>query len=233
MTDVWRQLAEVEVRRGSMPEAIGAYRQVIQRNPQDAGSLLGIASALLRVGQLAEARQHAELAVAVAPASAHETLAKVALAAKDPAAARREAALAQQADASLPMPSYVEGVLFYDEGRYQDAVAALRRARDTLQGRTVQMNDLNYYIGDSLARMERYGEAEPYLLEEVRLFPHNTRARAGLAMLYRAMGRLAESERAIEEMLRVSPTPEASVVAAQLWTMFGEPGKAQRVRIRR
>jgi CheY-like chemotaxis protein len=38
--------------------------------------------------------------------------------------------------------------------------------------------------------------------------------------------------RAIEEMLRVSPTPEARVVAAQLWTMFGEPEKAQRVKIR-
>jgi hypothetical protein len=94
------------------------------------------------------------------------------------------------------------------------------------------MNDLNYYIGDSLARMEKYREAEPYLLDEVRLFPHNTRARAGLAMLYRAMGRTAESERVIEEMLRISPTAEARVVAAQLWTMFGEPEKAQRVRIR-
>ena len=232
MSDVWRQLAEVEVRRGSMPDAIAAYRQVITRNPKDAGSLLGMASALLRVGQLDPARQHAELAIAVTPASAHEMLAKVALAAKDAATARREAALAQQADNTLPMPAYVDGVIYYNEGRYPEAVASLRRAKDALHGRTVQMNDLNYYIGDSLARMERYPEAEPYLLEEVRLFPHNVRARAGLAMLYRAMGRNADSERVIEEMLRVSPTPEARVVAAQLWTMFGEPEKAQRVKIR-
>ena len=232
MLDVWRQLAEVEVRRGNMPEAIAAYRQVVSRSPKDAGSLLGITSALLRVGQLDAARQHAELAVDVAPASAHEMLAKIALAAKDASAARREAALAQQADSTLPMTAYVDGVLLYNEGRYPDAVAALRRAKDALHGRTVQMNDLNYYIGDALARMERYPDAEPYLLEEIRLFPYNTRARAGLAMLYRAMGRNADSERAIEEMLRVSPTPEARVVAAQLWTMFGEPEKAQRVRIR-
>ena len=233
MTDVWRQLAEVEIRRGNMPDAIAAYRQVISRHPKDAGSLLGIASALLRVGQLDAARQHAELARAVAPASAHEMLAKTALAAKDAATARREAALAHQADNTLPMPAYVDGVLLYEEGRYPEAVASLRRAKDALRGRTVQMNDLNYYLGDALARMERYQEAETYLVEEVRLFPHNTRARAGLAMLYRAMGRNAESERAIEEMLRVSPTPEARVVAAQLWTMFGEPDKAQRVRSRR
>jgi tetratricopeptide (TPR) repeat protein len=130
------------------------------------------------------------------------------------------------------MPFYVEGLLLYNEGKYPEALAPLRQARDMLRGRTVQMNDLNYYIGDSLARMERYQEAEPYLLDEVRLFPHNTRARAGLAMLYRAMGRNAESEYAIAELLRVSPTPEARVVAAQLWTMFGEPEKARRVKIR-
>ncbi len=92
------------------------------------------------------------------------------------------------------------------------------------------MNDLNYYIGDSLARLERYGEAEPYLLEEIKVFPHNTRARAGLAMLYRAMGRDAESERAIAELLRVSPTSEGRSLAVQLWTMFGEPEKAAAIR---
>jgi choline-sulfatase len=232
MTDVWLQLAEVQVRRGSMPDAIAAYKEVIKRKPKDPGSLIGAAGALLRTGQLDAARQHAELAVSVAPAGAHEMLAKIALAARDRETARREAALAQQADGALPMPFYVEGLLLYNEGKYAEALAPLRRAKDMLRGRTVQMNDLNYYIGDSLARMERYQEAEPYLLDEVRLFPHNTRARAGLAMLYRAMGRTRESEQAIEDMLRVSPTPEARVVAAQLWTMFGEPEKARRVKIR-
>ena len=127
---------------------------------------------------------------------------------------------------------YVEGLLAYNEGRYDQALGPLMRAREALKGRTVQMNDLNYYIGDSLARLERYAQAEPFLAEEVRVFPHNIRARAGLAMLYRAMGRDLDSERAVEELLRVSPTPEGRAMAAQLWTMFGEPEKAQRVKIR-
>jgi arylsulfatase A-like enzyme/Flp pilus assembly protein TadD len=232
MTDVWLQLAEVNIRRGNMDEAIEAYKEVIKRKPKDSGSLIGAASALLRVGQLDAARQHAELAVSVAPAGAHEILAKVALARHDRGTARLEAKLAQEADPTLPMPFYVEGLLLYNEGKYADALVPLTRARDSLQGRTVQMNDLNYYIGDSLARLERYAQAEPYLKDEIRLFPHNTRARAGLSMLYRAMGRDLESEREIEELLRVSPTPEARVVAAQLWTMFGEPEKAARVKIR-
>ncbi|HYT69532.1 MAG TPA: sulfatase-like hydrolase/transferase [Vicinamibacterales bacterium] len=232
MTDVWLQLAEVQIRRGDMPHAIAAYKEVIRRKPKDPGSLIGAAGALLRIGKLDEARQHAELAISVAPAGAHEVLAKIALAKHDRELARKEASLAQQADSTLPMPFYVEGLLLYNEGKYAEALGPLMRAREALRGRTVQMNDLNYYIGDSLARLERYPEAEPYLLDEVRLFPHNTRARAGLAMLYRAMGRDTESERVVDELLRVSPTPEARVVAAQLWTMFGEPEKARRVKIR-
>ena len=231
MTDVWLQLAEVYTRQGLQVEAVQAFKEIIKRNPKDAGSLIGAAAGLLRLGKLDEARQHAELAVSVAPAGAHEVLAKIALASRDRAAALREAKLAQEADPTLPMPLYVEGLLAYNSGRYDEALGPLMRAREALKGRTVQMNDLNYYIGDSLARMDRYPQAEPYLLEEVRIFPHNLRARAGLAMLYRAMGRDLDSERVVEELLRVSPTPEGRAMAAQLWNMFGEPAKAQRVKI--
>ena len=35
------------------------------------------------------------------------------------------------------------------------------RAREALKGRTVQMTDLNYYIGDSLARMEPTRRSSP------------------------------------------------------------------------
>jgi len=49
-------------------------------------------------------------------------------------------------------------------------------------------------------------------------------------MLYRAMGREADSEHAVEDLLRVSPTPEGRDMAAQLYRMFGEPDKAARVK---
>jgi choline-sulfatase len=230
MTDVWTQLADVYTRQGMQSEAVQAFKEVIARDPKHAGSLIGAAAGLLRLGRLDEARRHGELAVSVAPAGAHEILAKIAIAARDRAAALREAKLAQDADPTLPMPLYVEGVLAYNEGRYNDALGPLMRARDAVKGRTVQMHDLNYYIGDSLARLERYAQAEPYLVEEVRVFPQNLRARAGLAMLYRVMGRDLESDRAVEELVREAPTPEGRALAAQLWMMFGEPEKAQRLK---
>jgi choline-sulfatase len=232
MTDVWLQLAEVYTRQGMQVDAAQAFKEIIKRDPKNAGALIGAAATLLRLGKLDEARQHGELAVSVAPAGAHEILAKIAMARRDRVGALREARLAQEADPTLPMPLYIEGLLAYNEGRYEQALDPLMRAREALKGRTVQMNGLNYHIGDSLARLERYAQAEPFLAEEVRVFPDNIRARAGLAMLYRAMGRDLDSERVIEELLRVSPTPEGRAMAAQLWTMFGEPEKAQRVKIR-
>jgi arylsulfatase A-like enzyme/Tfp pilus assembly protein PilF len=231
MTDVWLQLAEAYTRQGMQVEAVGAFKEIIKRNPKEPGSLIGVAASLLRLGRLDEARKHAELAVSVAPAGAHEILAKIALAGGDRAGALREATLAQEADPTLPMPLYIKGLLAYNAGQYDQALGPLLRARDALKGRPVQMNDLNYYIGDSLARLERYAQAEPYLAEEVRIFPYNLRARAGLAMLYRVMGRDLDAERAVDELLRVSPTPEGRAMAAQLWMMFGEPEKARRVKI--
>ena len=81
-------------------------------------------------------------------------------------------------------------------------------------------------IGDSFARLERYKEAEPYLREEVRLYPQHVRARVGLAMLYQSTGREGEAARALEELVRDVPSPEAAGTAATVWRMFGRPDRA-------
>jgi tetratricopeptide (TPR) repeat protein len=193
--------------------------------------LIGAGAGLLRLGRIEDARKHADLAVSVAPGGAHELLAKIALARHDRDEALREAKLAQEADPTLPMPLYVEGLLLYNQGRYADALGPLLSAHEALKTRTVQMNELDYYIGDSFARLERYREAEPFFLEGIHTFPHDLRARAGLAMLYRATGRDADADRVVEELLLVSPTPEGRALASKLWTMFGEPERARQVRI--
>ena len=226
MTDVWNELAQAYVRMGRSAEAVDAYREIIAKNPKDPSSLIGAGNQSLRLGRLDEAQKYGELAVSVAPAFAHELLARVALQRKDAAAARREAQLTEQADPTLPMREIVEGTLLYNAGRYAECLPHFAAAQQKLAGRTVQVPDIDYYIGDSLARLERYPEAERFLKAEIALFPFNTRARAGLAMLYRATGRDAESEQAIAELLRVSPEGDGPALALQLWTMFGEPEKA-------
>jgi len=49
-------------------------------------------------------------------------------------------------------------------------------------------------------------------------------------MLFRAQGRDAEVEQAIEGLLRAVPTPEGYDLAVRLWTVFGEKERADAVR---
>lgn len=230
MTDVWIQLAGLYERSGRFTDAVGAFKEVIARNPRDPSALIGAASGLMRLGDLAGARAHAELAREVAPAAAHEMLARIAVEQGDAATARREAELTRAADPSVPMPAMVEGLLLHRRGEYALALPQFEAAQRALATRTVQMPELHYYIGDCLARLDRHDEAARAFNAEIAMFPANLRARAGLAMLYRVTGRDQQAEQAIADLLRVSPTREGYSLAAQLWTMFGEAGKAAAAR---
>jgi len=238
MADVWSQLATFAIRSDRYDLAIDAYKHFIELKPAEPAGYIGAAAALLRVHKLDDAREHAQLAADVAPerdarsrASAHELLAKIALARHDVDGARAEAQLARKADPALPMPTYIEGRLLYDEGRYAEAVPLFEQAiSDLKKAGTLQITELHFYAADALARLEQYPEAEREFLEELRYYPQNIRARAGLAMLYQATGREEAAGRAIADMLHVTPTQESYAMAARLWTMFGNPQQANAVR---
>ena len=240
MADVWGEIAGLLVRQGRLEEALAAYKRLVEAAPQEPAAIVTVTQVLVELRRFDEARAQAELALKLLPASearwratAHKMLMRIALASGDLAGARAEAALGEQEDPLLPLTDLVEGMIDHEGGRFADALphfeAALRRS----SGRTFEIPDLHFYIGDSLARLERYSEAEPQLKEEVRLFPGSIRARAGLALLYRVQGRNAETAQAIDEMLRVAPTPESYAMADKLWTMFGEPARAAAVRAQR
>jgi tetratricopeptide (TPR) repeat protein len=107
---------------------------------------------------------------------------------------------------------------------FEQAIALLRNPGSRA------VAELYYYAGDTLGRLERYHDAEVAFNEELRLFPLNTRARAGLAMLYQATERSEEADRAIRDMMRLSPTPDTYALAARLFTMFGQRQEADAVR---
>jgi arylsulfatase A-like enzyme/predicted Zn-dependent protease len=237
MADVWQQVGNLLMRLDRPEEALTAYKRFVALKPTQSNGLVAVAATLLRLKRLDEARQHAQLAVKVAApherlarASAHEMLAKIALAAKDGETARREAQLAQQEDPSLPMPLYVQALQLHTAGRYAEALPLFSEAAKQVNARTLTITELYFYLGDTLARLGRNAEAEAAFKEEVRLFPQNRRAHAGLAMLYRSIGRDAEAEKAIRDMLEMAPGAESRSLARQLWTMFGEPEKARAFR---
>jgi arylsulfatase A-like enzyme/Flp pilus assembly protein TadD len=237
MADVWQQVGNLLMRVDRPTEALAAYKQFVALKPTQSNGLVAVAATLLRLQRLNEARQHAQLAVKVAApherlarASAHEMLAKIALAARDGETARREAQLAQEEDPTLPMPLYVQALQLHTAGRYAEALPLFADAAKQVNARTLTITELYFYLGDTLARLGRNAEAEAAFKEELRLFPQNRRAYAGLAMLYRSLSRDAEAEKVIRDMLEMAPGAESRSLARQLWTMFGEPEKAAGLR---
>jgi arylsulfatase A-like enzyme/Flp pilus assembly protein TadD len=238
MVGAWGQVAAFAIRAERYDQAIDAYKHVIELEPTDPAGYLGAAAAMLRVRKLDEARAHAELAVSVAEerdtrsrAAAHEILARIALARHDDEGARREAELAQADDPKLPLPAYIEARLLYDQGKHADAlslfeqaIAELKRSSD----RTIA--DLHFHTADALVHLERYPEAEQEFIEELKVSPQNTRARAGLATLYQANGQSEDVARVLDDLVTITPTPDAYALAARLWTTFGNRQQADAVR---
>ncbi len=229
MTDVWSQYASQLGRLGRYQQAFDAYTRVIRLRPDEPNGALGAASMLLLMNRLDQARAHAELALKSAPSLAHQALALIEVTRHHDDEAVREAELAAKAEPGLPMPAFIRGTIAYKIEDYSEALRLLLEAREGYAARSTQPRDLHFMIGDSFARLEQYPEAEPYLREEVRLYPQHVRARASLALLYQSMKRPADAERMLTALVRDIPTPEARATAARVWRMFGRPERALEV----
>ncbi|HZT75378.1 MAG TPA: sulfatase-like hydrolase/transferase [Vicinamibacterales bacterium] len=238
MADVWSQLATFAGRLDRQDVALDAYKHFIELKPSDPGGYLGAAATLFRMQKLKDAREHAALALQIATeadtrsrGNAHELLAKIALARHDADEARAEAALAQKAEPRLPLVPFVEARLLYDQGAFADALPHFETAlAEQKKHGDVPLAELHYFAADTYGRLERYPEAERQFVAELHDYPQDVRARAGLAMLYQATGRPDEAQRTIDQMMRVTPTPESYGLAARLWTMFGNRQQADAVR---
>jgi choline-sulfatase len=230
MADVWSEIGGLELRLGRTEAAVGAYKRLVEVAPHDPAALINVADTLLLLGRLDDAQAQATVAAEADAttdprwrAKAHQTLAMIAMARRDDERARAEATRAHEVDPTLPMPQFVEGLIRYHAGDFQAAVPFLTQALQESAARTVQIPELRYYLGDALARLERYAEAEPVLRTEVRLFPYELRARAALVMLYRATGRVQESDREVETIERLAKSGNGRALVAQLRRMFRTP----------
>jgi tetratricopeptide (TPR) repeat protein len=238
MADVWRLLVTVAARIDRYDDVLNASWYWIGLKPEDPNAYLAAAAALVKLKRVDEAREQAAVALTVASekdrrprAAAHELLARLALAKHDAEAAREEAALALKADPAFPMPQYVDARLLYDQGNYDEALALFERAAAALEKPGAPpIAELHFYLGDILIRQERTAEAEAALLEELRTFPQNLRARGALALLYHAGGRFDEASDAVSDLIRAIPTPDGYAMAARLLTSFGDRKQAEAVR---
>ena len=231
------QIGVLLARTGRIEEAILEFGKVRELRPEASAAARALADALVKAGKTDAAKEQATVAVMLAEAespaevfAAHEMAARVALVSGDKEAATEHAAAAHEANPSIPVRQFVQGRLLYEEGKYEDAVSTFAQAAMTLAEANRSLADLHLYLGESLARLDRYDEAESQFREELRDFPRSMQAYTSLAMLYRASNRDAAVEDVLNELVASTPTPEGYGVAARLWTILGDPSRAEALR---
>ena len=238
LASVQYQLGVLLARTGRLDEAAKTFGAVAALRPDDPQLPIALASAMLRARRVDDAAKHADRAVELADAgsdarlkaTAHEIAARVALAREDADAANAQARAAQKADPLLPLPQFVRGRLLYDEAKYEEALAAFQEAQVALKPGNGVLAELHLYLGNSLARLDRYADAEAEFQEELREFPQNIGTYASLAMLYRASNRDQAAEQIIGDLVEAAPTPEGYSMAARLLTIVGEKARAEALR---
>ncbi|MBI2828350.1 MAG: sulfatase-like hydrolase/transferase [Acidobacteria bacterium] len=220
-------------RTGRLEEAATAFRAAASVEPDNPYIPLELASVLLRARQYDDARDRAALAVALAErqdararAAAHEIAARVALALGDSEHARAYAEAAERENPGVPTALFVRGRLLYAEGRYEEALMRFEEAAAVLREHGHALEELYWYLGDTLGRLDRYADAEMQFREELRAFPRSIRAYSSLATLYHASNRAGEVEEILDALIDAAPTPEGYAAAARLWMIVGEPSRA-------
>jgi len=231
------QLGVLLGRVGRLEDAVRAFRAAASVEPDNPYVPIAVTGLLLHARRPEDARAPAALAVALAEhddrrsrAAAHQMAARVALAREDAESAEVHAEAAERDDPALPMRQFVRGTLLFAEGRYEEARAALEAAAVAIETDGRPLEELHASLGDTLARLERYTEAEEQFREELRAFPRSIRAHSSLALLYHASNRTAGVEEILDALVEATGTPEGYESAARLWTIFREPARAAALR---
>ena len=231
------QLGSALMRAGRLDEAITVLQDARDRLPDQPDLARALADALMRAGRVEMASRQVEEALSLAKTSepaarsaAHELAARIALARNDPEAATAQAKAAREADPTSPVEDFVRGRILYDAGKYDEAAMAFQEAVKEATERKRSIPELHLYFGESLAHLERVTDAEAQYREELRLFPRNVQVYSRLAILYAATNRQEAVEDVLNELVAATPTPESYAVAARLWTIVGNPTRAEALR---
>jgi len=233
--------ALAQMRRADSPssfaEAERALRAAAAIEPDSPYIQVSLASVLLRAGREKDAADRASLAVALAEhrderarTAAYGAAAMVALARGDHESAQQYAEAAERDDPDLPLADFVAGRLQYEEDRTEEALASFEAAAGVLgqHGRTLE--GVQWYLGSTLAKLDRQAEAEKAFRGELRAFPRSIRAYSSLAMLYHEADRPDAVQETLDALLVAAPTPEGYDAAARVWVTVGNPTHAAALR---
>lgn len=226
MAEAWENLGLTLQKLGQHEEALAAYQKALKGSGGASHIALAASSLLLQVERLDEARDHAELGLAVSPAMANSLLAQIALAQDRLDDAERSARAALAAPGPRLAPLLTLAQVLQKRERLDEALRTVEEAEAELAktGAAGQkFAGLGFVRGDILARLGRTAEAEQAFLQEIRDFPADTRSWANLAMLYASEGKSSEALAVLQRLIESNGSPAAYAEAVRTLRILGDP----------
>jgi len=229
-TDALEQLAGAYEAAGRYAEAAETYKQVLAKNPAMTEVVaLSLGAVYMNLGRYADARAHAELAMKRSPGAAHLLLGRIAFARNDYAGAEREGREAMNDRHFSTQAAMLISDSLVKRGRAAEGAALLEKQKRELD---VTPRGFEVALADALLHAGRVADAEAALREEIRLFPHDSRAYGDLAAIYVLSGNPSAADGVMQQLAAANPTAASYHLAADLFSHFQQAQLAAQWRLR-
>jgi tetratricopeptide (TPR) repeat protein len=226
LVDAWEILSSALERQGQLGEALVALKKTVQLSPPGRTNyMVDVANLALKAGETAEAGKHAELAWEMGDGRAAEVMARVRLREKDFSGANSWAGRAIERKVSVSSALLVQARVAILEGKFPEALTRVDEAL-AIAGQAAPPQGAHVVRAEIFGRQDKLDLAEGEYRKELEAHPRNIDALAGLAIISAARGEMNEAARRIDAMLRVTPTPEAYLVAISSLRSFGNASRA-------
>jgi tetratricopeptide (TPR) repeat protein len=233
MADAWEFLGHSLARLEQPEAALEAYRQALRAGGGSPHVAMAAASLYFDLGRLAEAEEHARLALAAHPSFAHGLLAQIALARHDLAAAETAARAALERGESRVGPPLVLAGVRHAQGRYEEALALTDQAAAAYARRSAPdpelLQGMHLLRGRILADLGDAGAAATAFRREIALYPADPRAYANLALLHALTGRPREVGPLLGSLIEEHPSAAAYAEVVKTLRVLELPAEAARL----
>jgi len=221
--DLWDLKSKILEKLGRDEDAIAAAKEGLRQAPNAVSLIIAVANLSILTGNLDQAQQHAELAEKYDAAQAHDILAKVWLARKDYAKAKKEAELVLANDHQAIYALLTLALIEKNQNHLPEALKYLDEAEQRMtEKKNPRVPNLHFYRGDILARMGRNEEAERELRQEIAFYPTEPDAYASLILLLTTENRLQEATQLIFRLVQVAPLPPSYVAISETLRAVGD-----------
>jgi arylsulfatase A-like enzyme/Tfp pilus assembly protein PilF len=228
MVDIWMMQSASLAKLGRREEAIDAAKKALRASPTATQLALAIAKWSLDLNHPDEAEKHARLALADLPNEAHGLLAEIWIARKDFTRARQEAELSRGSRADRPASLVLLGQIEKEQGHLDAALRYFDQAMALLQAKQRQpIEGLNFYRGDTLARLGRADEAEAAFKKEIAAYPTDPQAYKNLILLYVTEGKNDAATQLIFSLEKAAPLPPSYVAISETLKLIGDRNGAR------